>query len=168
LIKNRESAQASRQRKNKYVKELEEKIFKLTDDNSKLNRENVQLKEMNQQLNDNAVQSYNYFSQLGFSFPNGMFNPRGGAIFLILLFSFGVLFNGFWKDDKQMPQSFYNPQSGSRNFVAYSNQKCMKDTLPSNLTSCMKNKNPEDIYTVDSFMNHLENMKKRQNTTKVL
>jgi uncharacterized coiled-coil DUF342 family protein len=52
LIKNRESAQASRERKKHYVDELEEQIGALKSDNSKLMQEVNQLKSENKELKE--------------------------------------------------------------------------------------------------------------------
>jgi len=110
LIKNRESAQASRQRKKTYVEELEKQVADLTNEKnqlihntSALSTENMFLKSQVESLkaalgakNGNGVAPV--LSRPVPSFKNTNFgtippiSTTSGILFMILLFSFGIIF----------------------------------------------------------------------------
>jgi len=108
LIKNRESAQASRQRKKDYIDQLEEKVAKLTSDNVAMKERITALQTENKSLKDEVIylhsvikknpglsslfQGMNYLgkvSKQGYS--NNV--KVAGVCLMIILFSFGLFFN---------------------------------------------------------------------------
>jgi len=99
LIKNRESAQASRQRKKNYVEELEKKLADLQQDNNKLNQtisnlstENLFLKNQVESLKPTIPSITPVLNR-----PMPMYKPPtypvlgSGFLVLVILFSFGLL-----------------------------------------------------------------------------
>lgn len=104
LIKNRESAQLSRQRKKQYVEDLERKCKLLQDANQSLRNENHTLKIDNQTLLEDighlekAIRSNPHISNdvLTRKFPASSISPSiktAGVCLLMVLFSFGLFFN---------------------------------------------------------------------------
>jgi len=122
LIKNRESAQASRQRKKSYIDELEAEITKLKQENGFLNSQVGNLSVENRTLREELNKIQTLVKKTGASIINTMLprsvsgqtpskpmehpvvgssiSPRGptqkakaGVCLLILLFSFGLFFN---------------------------------------------------------------------------
>jgi len=107
LIKNRESAQASRQRKKSYVDELEKKLENLSGDNMNLFEKVTNLNKENDQLKQEVSYLQSILSKSGLVnlVSNGVkkvqtlqndFNTSmktTGVIFCILLFTFGIFFN---------------------------------------------------------------------------
>jgi hypothetical protein len=110
LIKNRESAQASRQRKKLHMDQLERKVKELSSENTVLKEnmatlcsENNQLKQHVAFLNEVVKKSMgtDLFSR-GYNFMNTMANPKQylqmnptGVVLMIVLFSFGILFSNW-------------------------------------------------------------------------
>jgi hypothetical protein len=110
LIKNRESAQASRQRKKLHMDQLERKVKELSSENTSLKEniatlcsENNQLKQHVALLNEVVKKSMgtDLFSR-GYNFMNTMANPKQylqmnptGVVLMIVLFSFGILFSNW-------------------------------------------------------------------------
>jgi len=113
LIKNRESAQASRQRKKLHMDQLERKVKELSSENTALKEniatlcsENNQLKQHVALLNEVVKKSMgtDLFSR-GYNFMNTMANPKQylqmnplsstGVVLMIVLFSFGLLFSNW-------------------------------------------------------------------------
>lgn len=110
LIKNRESAQASRQRKKLHMDQLERKVKELSSENTVLKEnlatlcsENNQLKQHVALLNEVVKKSMgtDLFSR-GYNFMNTMANPKQylqmnptGVVLMIVLFSFGILFSNW-------------------------------------------------------------------------
>jgi len=119
LIKNRESAQASRQRKKSYIDELEKKVMNLTNENSNLYDKVSTLTKENDQLKTEVLYLQNVISKSGFvdvlssgvqkvkSLKNDVKNTltTSGIAFCILLFTFGILFN-FNLDSNPFIESF--------------------------------------------------------------
>lgn len=113
LIKNRESAQASRQRKKLHMDQLEKKVKELSSENNALKEniaslccENNQLKQHVALLNEVVKKSMagaDIFSR-GYNFLNAV-NPKQyfttapfngtGLVLMIVLFSFGLLFSNW-------------------------------------------------------------------------
>ena len=97
LLKNRESAQQSRQRKKAYVENMEKEIRKLKDENSKLKNENNSIKN----LYFGLLQQTNYLRTA----PTATIQPlvnikkptavQTGVALFIILFSFGIFLNTF-------------------------------------------------------------------------
>jgi len=87
LIKNRESAQASRQRKKEQFDTLETEMNKIKSENSILLQQVTQLKQENSKLKQ-------YITLMKkMDVPSVPANVKKGAVLLALLFSFGLLFN---------------------------------------------------------------------------
>jgi len=108
LIKNRESAQASRQRKKSHVDDLEKKVMNLTKENSDLFHKVTNLTKENEQLKTEVTYLQNMISKSGFmdlistgvkkvkSLQNDVKSSSvktTGIAFCVLLFTFGFLFN---------------------------------------------------------------------------
>jgi hypothetical protein len=114
LIKNRESAQASRQRKKSYIDELEAEIKKLKQENTLLSSQVHGLSSENKGLREELQKIQTLLKKTGTTIINtltpktlpvqtpslGSVSPRGptqkakaGVCLLILLFSFGLFFN---------------------------------------------------------------------------
>eukprot|EP01121_Diplochlamys_sp_Union-15-3_P022144 TRINITY_DN933_c0_g1_i1.p1 TRINITY_DN933_c0_g1~~TRINITY_DN933_c0_g1_i1.p1 ORF type:complete len:596 (+),score=97.94 TRINITY_DN933_c0_g1_i1:88-1875(+) len=108
LIKNRESAQASRQRKKDYIDQLEEKVAKLTNDNASIKEHLAALQSENNHLKNEVTylhdiikknpglsslfQGMNYLGKI--SKQGYTNNVRVASVCLMLiLFSFGLFFN---------------------------------------------------------------------------
>jgi len=96
LIKNRESAQKSRQRRKMYIEELEQKVTLLVSQNDRLHQENKILREDLEYLSSILKKTSNLPDQL-LSKPVAAVTPRSvkaaGVCLLIVLFSFGLFFN---------------------------------------------------------------------------
>lgn len=95
LIKNRESAQASRQKKKQIVRELEQRVNELEEENFKLRRsmsitaaENLALKTEMQQIK-NRIQGQ-VVPQYSGRMPQGP-NSLRGVMMMVVLLSFGLL-----------------------------------------------------------------------------
>jgi hypothetical protein len=118
LIKNRESAQASRQRKKLHMDQLERKVKELSSENTVLKEniatlcsENNQLKQHVALLNEVVKKSMgtDLFSR-GYNFMNTMANPKQyiqmnptGVVLMIVLFSFGILFSNWVTPNNAFP-----------------------------------------------------------------
>eukprot|EP01111_Echinosteliopsis_oligospora_P009674 TRINITY_DN2871_c0_g2_i1.p1 TRINITY_DN2871_c0_g2~~TRINITY_DN2871_c0_g2_i1.p1 ORF type:complete len:580 (-),score=150.59 TRINITY_DN2871_c0_g2_i1:105-1844(-) len=92
LIKNRESAQLSRERKRAYIDTLEAKIVELTNENLSLKQAIAQY-----QLQESAhkSESQNYNTKMGslLTIGNNNRTAKAGVCLLIVLFSFGLFMN---------------------------------------------------------------------------
>jgi len=131
LIKNRESAQASRQRKKSRVDELERKVNDLANENSvlkenisALSTENAQLKSevgfLQAVVNKSGITNMfslsptNYTSNFGGKQQNGI---PPGLVLMVVLFSFGLFFgstvgpkSGFTNMGKNSPRIFHHEE----------------------------------------------------------
>jgi len=130
LIKNRESAQASRQRKKSYIDELEAEISKLKQENSFLTSQVNNLSTENRTLREELLKIQTLVKKTGTTIINSLvpkaapttnkpaeyatlgssISPRGptqkakaGVCLLILLFSFGLFFNAGRGPVKSVP-----------------------------------------------------------------
>jgi len=130
LIKNRESAQASRQRKKSYVDEMEGKVQNLTNENSNLFDKVTNLSKENDQLKTEVVYLQNILSKSGLmdmlsngakkiqTLQNDFFSNKSqmkntGIAFFILLFTFGLFFNiqidsNPFITEKNIPETYIN------------------------------------------------------------
>ena len=98
LIKNRESAQLSRQKKKQYVEDLERKVQTLTAQNENLQNQVGQLSEANQQLGEQVTYLQNFIQEQGHQLPSQqLFNKNtaatAGICMFVILFSFGLFFS---------------------------------------------------------------------------
>jgi hypothetical protein len=107
LIKNRESAHASRQRKREFLEELQAQINELKDERDSLRADNCRLRENNAQLQEHVailekqVQSQSHMRDLWQSMTTlrktNLASSAGakaaGVCLLIVLFSFGLFLN---------------------------------------------------------------------------
>jgi len=130
LIKNRESAQASRQRKKSRADELERKVNDLTNENSvlkenisALSTENAQLKSevgfLQAVVNKSGITNMfslsptNYTSNFSGKQQNGI---PPGLVLMVVLFSFGLFFgslgpnSGFTNMGKNSPRIFHREE----------------------------------------------------------
>lgn len=94
LMKNRESAQLSRQRKKVYVEELEKKVAQLQRSNDDLAKKNAVLTKDNVALREEVVR---LAQQLRGGQPRPLSASKSakaaGVCLLVVLFSFGIIFN---------------------------------------------------------------------------
>lgn len=98
LIKNRESAQLSRLRKKIYIEELEKKVNTLTSENESLQVKLNQVTSEKNKLQQDVVYLQNIIKQspalaLGKKTNGGRNAKSAGVCLLLMLFSFGLLFN---------------------------------------------------------------------------
>jgi len=111
LIKNRESAQASRQRKKVYIDELEAEIAQLKSENLALLKQMEHMNQENSSLRNEVGELHNWMRKSGFSYtpPETQWHVTGpskklndattskvktaGVCLLIIIFSFGIMFN---------------------------------------------------------------------------
>jgi len=98
LIKNRESAQLSRQRKKVYIEELERKVVVLTEEKETLIKRNASLTKENQSLREEISQLKNNnsngpLSNAAKKLAASKSAKAAGICLMIVLFSFGLFFN---------------------------------------------------------------------------
>jgi len=99
LIKNRESAQLSRQRKKHYVEELEAQVKALTAENQQLQTQMRQMSTKAQELQSQVIywRGLSQQDQLAVVEDNKLFNSKNtakaGLCMLVILFSFGLFMN---------------------------------------------------------------------------
>lgn len=101
LIKNRESAQLSRQKKKQYVENLEKQVKTLSSENSNLKTQVNHLSSRNQQLEEQVANLQTYIQQqqqLAKAGSSKIFNKNStaaaGLCMFVILFSFGLIFSG--------------------------------------------------------------------------
>lgn len=95
LIKNRESAQLSRQKKKQYVEDLEKSVQSLTAETDTLRSQVTQLSQKNKHLEEQVNLLQNYIQQQGHQIPpSPLFNKNtaatAGLCMFVILFSFGL------------------------------------------------------------------------------
>jgi len=98
LIKNRESAQLSRQKKKQYVEDLEKTVQSLRSENNALNEQVGNLTLRNQQLEEQVTYLKSCFDNKQLLSSNdNLFNKKSaataGLCMFVVLFSFGLLFS---------------------------------------------------------------------------
>jgi len=102
LIKNRESAQLSRQKKKQYVEDLERKVQALTAETESLRTQVNQLTNNNLQLEEQVTCLQNFINEQGHEVPVPgqsvqLFNKNtaatAGICMFVILFSFGLFFS---------------------------------------------------------------------------
>ena len=119
LIKNRESAQASRQRKKNYVETLEQQVATLNGENNRLREHITALSTENKNLKDEVIYLHdmikktpglstlftagaNYMASFSKGQQNLSANVKSaGLCLMILLFSFGLFFNNMQPQQQQ-------------------------------------------------------------------
>jgi len=105
LIKNRESAQLSRQRKKHYVEELEAQVKALTAENLQMQAQMQQINTKNQQLESQVLywRGLSQQEQLAVAEDSKLFNSKNtakaGLCVLVILFSFGLFMNTISPND---------------------------------------------------------------------
>jgi len=119
LIKNRESAQASRQRKKNYMETLEQQVANLNGENNRLREHITALSTENKSLKDEVIYLHdmikktpglstlftagaNYMASFSKGQQNLSANVKSaGLCLMILLFSFGLFFNNMQPQQQQ-------------------------------------------------------------------
>jgi hypothetical protein len=119
LIKNRESAQASRQRKKNYMETLEQQVATLNGENNRLREHITALSTENKSLKDEVIYLHdmikktpglstlftagaNYMASFSKGQQNLSANVKSaGLCLMILLFSFGLFFNNMQPQQQQ-------------------------------------------------------------------
>lgn len=119
LIKNRESAQASRQRKKNYMETLEQQVATLNSENNRLREHITALSTENKSLKDEVIYLHDMIKKTPglstlftagasymASFSKGQQNlsanvKSAGLCLMILLFSFGLFFNNMQPQQQQ-------------------------------------------------------------------
>lgn len=102
LVKNRESAQASRLRKKEFVDELHVRLAELEKENAELRTELDRYKAQTSDLNDELSQYRAYCEENGLIPPtierrySHLYNGKtAGIVVMMVLFSFGLMFGSF-------------------------------------------------------------------------
>jgi hypothetical protein len=153
LIKNRESAQLSRMRKKIYIEELERKVSHLTSENDNLAKQLITVSHDKRKLEEEVIYLRNLMKQTGqLSTPNSQLvgqpikqtsNPKlntssknvktAGLCLLVVLFSFGLLFNTNSNDiasiSQLQPKSAYSARALKS--IKEDNMKDVKKEEPS-------------------------------------
>jgi len=148
LIKNRESAQQSRQRRKDYIEQLEEKVAQLTSDNQALKTELFTVREQSGQLRQEVAYLQGVIKKnrglnavyTGINYLQGTAkenltsgNIKAASVCLMLvLFSFGL----FWSNGQlsnhvhreQVPQ-ILPASTGSRHILSINEKRAKKDSI---------------------------------------
>jgi len=99
LIKNRESAQLSRQKKKQYVEDLEQQLELLKAETSALREQLCHISSTNQQLEGQITYLHTFIKEQGYPTPGQTvpFNKNtaaaAGICMFVILFSFGLVFS---------------------------------------------------------------------------
>jgi len=146
--------------KKKYIQELENKVNNMTDEISNLKNENLKLKSINKQLNEQVTESHTFLSSMGVQFGNINFgnvnfpkvdynnSVRTGVTLFVLLFSFSVFFNMNWNNKGSFEKMADVFSEENEKFKFYSNSynsDNIGEIIPESLK--VKNKNNEKIKT---------------------